>query len=208
MGILNKLALGTLNKLEKHLQKKGNGNVFHSQAFGDFTTTRFTSQKEQNQAYSNIPWVGIAVDAIMRDAGGQPFTFVDKDGNELDQDRINPNILLPFITPYEGISFKEMTKMMISHMLLPGNGMLIRAKRSAFGEVNDVTEQFIPLLPGEFMPMVSESSLKLEGYKIQLQNGQRFELRTDQVVHFIQNRVENRFWGVGNITKQLCFTQL
>ncbi len=178
------------------------GDPFNSPAFGGSSNSNsFNTSKNQVGAYTALPWVAIAVDALQRDVGGQDFIFTDLDNKEVDINRVPDAVKLPFINDYEGKSFKEMTDAIVAQRALIGNSLLLKTKKSAFGEVNGITEQFIPIRPGKFKPKISFDGYRLLGYEIKLESGVSISVLPEDVIHFRQNAIIDPFWGIGNITK-------
>ena len=93
-----------------------------------------------------------------------------------------------------------MVKSVVAHKLITGNSFWLISKKSAFGIINDIEEMFIPLIPGEFKTIVSRSGLNLLGYEIKI-NNIRKNIPLEQGILFTNNRITNRFWGIGNIEK-------
>lgn len=148
-----------------------------------------------------MAWVSVAVDALSTAGGGQEIYYTGADGTEIDIKRIDESIYLPFINGFGHRSFSEWMKTYIAHRLLTGNALCLRSKKSVYGLTNNVIEQFIPIYPGKYKPLVSSSGYELTGYQIDLNDGRRIQARVDDVMHFTQNTNFKPFEGVGNITK-------
>lgn len=164
---------------------------------------RYRNDREQAKSYNQLPWVSIAVDAMMEAAGGQPGQIVDTaSGEPVPENRIPEEILIP-IQNGDGVSsFAELLEGAVGQMLLAGNAVFWRTAGTAYGVSNRIKDHLKLFLPGEISPKISLSGLMLEGYEVDLKNGRSDTLQAEDVLHFSQNRgVLTRFWGVGNIEK-------
>ena len=77
----------------------------------------------------------------------------------------------------------------------------INTKKSRYGQVQNITEQFIPIYPGQYVLREQSSGLGIDHYEIHLKDGRYLRVSPDDVIHFTQHTLFNPFVGVGNITK-------
>lgn len=189
-------------------------NPYNSPAFGDFTkiSNRFNTEKGELDSYKTLPWVAIAIDALVRDAGNQEWYLEDKKGNPIYKqgDHINKmdkRLITGLVNGFEGFSLSDLMDNVIAHRAITGNALFLKAKKTAFGVVSNITEQFIPIYPGRFSVLCNASQTKIEGYKIRLDGGKTMTVQKEDVIHFSQNRVIHPFFGVGNISKMRIIAQ-
>lgn len=185
----------------KSLGKKS--NPYNSQAFGDFNTQTFSNDTQELDSYKLAAWVAIAVDRISRDAGNQNFFFVDNRSNEVVKtQRVDQAILEPLQNGFAGLSFiGGLLPIAIIHRKLTGNAYWLKAKTSDFGLANNMTENFIPLLPGNVTVKLNKSGSELIGYQLKLPEGNIITFSPDQIIHFRENPIYNPFVGVGTIER-------
>ncbi len=185
------------------LQTKQTGDPFNSQAFGDSTSGRelFRNDKEEAQAYVQLSWVAVAVDALIRDGSNRKIKYEDDQGKPIETARVDSRITDPIQLGFAGLSFGELMKQMIGLRALTGNAFFLKTVKSAFGLVNDQFEQFTPMLAGEVQPIISNSGITLLGYEVTFADGRRRTVQPEELIHFSQNRILNRYLGVGNIEK-------
>jgi len=194
-----------INKIKTFItrdKKSSSRDIFDDRIyFGRSGSNEFRTDRDQLSSYEKVAWVSVAVDALSTAGGGQDIYYTDPKGTEIDTKRIDESIYLPFINGFGNRSFSEWMKTYIAHRLLTGNALCLRSKKSMYGLTHDVIEQFIPVYPGKYKPLVSSSGYQLIGYQINLNDGRQFNANVDDVMHFTQNTNFKPFEGVGNISK-------
>lgn len=200
MGILKYV----YQKIEQKLLFKI-ANVYNSSAFGDYINSggiSYTSDKQELSAYEKIVWFSACIDVIAQDTTSKKFHFVRTGTDKIIEYKDIPeSILLPIEKSFGKLTFSQLLELIISHKKLTGNGYLFKAQTSAFGAINNITDQFYPLNPAWVKPYLSQNKLKLIYYKVNLEDGSTFNIPPDNIIHFLQNPIFNPFVGVGNVSK-------
>jgi HK97 family phage portal protein len=185
----------TLSIFGKKEASPFNDSVWYGNSGGN--TLRSTS--DFLGTYTALPYVSIAVDAIMRDAGGQAWSFFDSEDNKVDN--VPEKILRPFINVNQGISFNEQIKLITGHRALSGNGLLVKNKNTAFGVLTGIPDNFTLIPPDKFKIILSPNGLSVSRYEVSLDNGASFSVLPEDVIHFRQTPMYNQFCGIGNVQK-------
>lgn len=179
-------------------------SVFDDASFygGSKGSNNFKSEKSQLRAYEQIAWVSVAVDQLSRDAGSPEYNFINnKTGEVLDDAQIPTDIKLPFDNGFAGLPFQGgLMPTVVAHRALTGNAYFLMAQKSAYGAVNNVIEQFIPLDPSKVSVKLNESATAIVSYDIEL--GQKsYTVPPESILHFKQSTILTPFKGIGNISK-------
>jgi len=156
----------------------------------------FATETQQLLSYKKLPWISACVEFIRAGVSGQEFFFTNKDGDIV----IPPkNITEPFENGYFNLSFNDMLGQAAAHMLFTGNALWIKSFDNAFNLINGITSQFIPIIPGRFLPKVSNDGFVLEGYDIRDAQGKNKIFQNDDVIHFMASTIASPFFGVGKV---------
>lgn len=187
-------------------QKSVSNTVWNHPSFGDFNSAsnKFTNEKAQMSAYTQIAWAAIAVDHLMNDAGNRDWYFAKKNGNkleEIDIKKVDERIKTPFMNGYAKKSFSKLMGPVVGQRALTGNALFLKMEKTLYGRVYKVKELFVPIKPGNFKPLISDDGLVLKGYEITLDDSRRFDVKPEDVIHFSQNNLYSPFVGVGTIEK-------
>lgn len=192
------------NLLSKYRQNNFIKN-FNSQSIFNWKNTSreyaLHGVKDCLNSYTNFVYIAICCDNIVRDVTKQNYYFTDEDGKKIENDKINEKLLLPFINGYYNNDFLDILKMIIYHKLLTGNGYLKKDKISLYSSYENCYDQFIPILPQNIRPIISNDGKELLYYEQRKNDGILERLEIDEIIHFKQNTIYNPFIGIGNITK-------
>ena len=195
--------LGTVKRF-LGIDKKDFSNPYHGHPSFDFQSAGnidFSTEKQQLGAYTNMAWVSIAVDLIVKKITSQNWSFTDSEGQPIEKRRIDESIIAPFQTVRSGASFMDSLEMIVINRLLSGNGYLLKFAGTKNGQVKDVPDTFFPIPSDKITPCLSKDLFTLEHYELRLEDGTRTRLQPEQVVHFRQSSLYSPYVGVGNITK-------
>ena len=190
----------------------------------------YNTPSQQLDSYKTLNWVAACVDAIARDAGGQPWSLktvdgkdikllrlnekpdtkgikLNKNGNlvnnkgvEIEVKRVSDDIMLPLDNGYAGETFSNIIKKIIIPHLLL-EGNAFLWKVSSILDDNEKKDALVPIRPDMVEIVLDTTEMFLVHYIITFTNGARRTVLPSDMIHFKQNTVFNPHIGVGNITK-------
>jgi HK97 family phage portal protein len=173
----------------------------------DSNGASFNTEKEEQHSYTMLPWVAIAVDALMKDGANREWEILDKKDNVIydsvvgDINKRDESILAPFLSKFANMTFSQIMAPIVGHMSLTGNGLLLLIEGTAFGKSRKIKDKFIIIEPGKFTIFKNNNGTSVSHYEVTLENNERLNVPPEQVIHFKQNNIFDSFWGVGNIEK-------
>lgn len=163
-------------------------------------STTFSNDKEELNAYKVVEWVAACIDRIMVDAG-QDIYFEDQKGQKIEPSRIDRKIILPIQNGFFKDNFNQLIKRALGQRLLTGNAFFLKVKSTAFAQIENIEDQFIPIHPAMVRIIINRSHSRLLGYEITFNNSEKIMFAPDEVIHFKQNAMISPFVGIGNIEK-------
>lgn len=193
------------NKISGFFASNAKANPMTHHSFPDlndlYGDNNLKGELGQFSGYTSIDWVAIAVDTICKDAGNQPWFFEDKEKNTIDNNRIDERIISPINKGYYGQSFTKMMAGVIAQNVISGNSILYK-DASMYSSSKQYKDMFVPMMPGQVKPIVSDNGLHLLGYELRFDDNNIKKVSPEDILHFSQSvGITSRFWGVGNVEK-------
>jgi len=198
-----------VKQIKRFLTTSKKSDPYNSQAFGDFSlsSNEIRSTSDEIGTYKKLPWIAVAVDALMRDAGGQTWHIENAKGDivyepgESRSRRVSRSIIDPLEGGAGFNSLPDLMATIVGHMALTGNGLLWKAPTTALSVSRGISDSLIPICPGSFKVKLTMSETRIEAYELTLGKGKILTVPIEDVIHFSQNRIYSPFWGVGQVEK-------
>lgn len=197
--------MNILNRVKNIWSLSAKSSVFNSPHFGDTAIVgrkRINTDSDELAAYAGYAAiVSACVDAITRDVCSQKLTFKNaKTGEIIDNSRVPKNIIAPYVGSWRGLWLRDVLNVIVPSKLLTGNAFIWNTKGTAYGELYNVRDSFIPIPAHNVKINLNVNGEGIDFYDVKL-GGMVYQVKPDEMIHIRQNPVYSPFVGVGNIAK-------